>query len=52
MKNISNKAGLSKSYTNHCVRVTVISELVEQGFSSDEIATHTGHKKPKVSWDM
>ena len=45
MKNISKQAKLSKSYTNHCVRVTVISELSEQGFTADEIATHTGHKK-------
>lgn len=43
MKNISIKAGLSKSNTNQRVRVTVISELIEQCFSSDEIATHMWH---------
>jgi integrase len=44
MKNISESAKTSKIYTNHCVRVTVVSELAEKGFSSMEIASVTGHK--------
>ena len=44
MKNISRSTGLSRVYTNHCVRVTVVTELKEQGFSNDEIASLTGHK--------
>ena len=44
MKIISNEARLSKIYTNHCVRVTVVSELHQQGFKNSEIAQITGHK--------
>ena len=44
MKNISRSAGFSRVYANHCVRVTVVTELKEQGFSNDEIASVTGHK--------
>ena len=42
MKRISSEANLSKTYTNHCVRVTVVSELHERGFSLQEIASVTG----------
>ena len=44
MKDISSSAGLTKTYTNHCVRVTVVSELDAQGFSPAQIATVTGQK--------
>jgi len=44
MKTISKDAGLSTSYTNHCVRVTVVTELKEQGFSNEDITNVTGHK--------
>lgn len=44
MKIISHEAQLSKIYTNHCVRVTVVSELHQQGFKNSEIAQITGHK--------
>ncbi|MEL7309423.1 MAG: DUF3504 domain-containing protein, partial [Pseudomonadota bacterium] len=45
MKSISIAAGLEKMYTNHCVRVTVVSELNAQGFSSAQIASVTGQKR-------
>ena len=35
---------LSKAYTNHSVRVTVVSELHNQGFKTSQIAQITGHK--------
>ena len=45
MKSISFAAGLQKMYTNHCVRVTVVSELDAQGFTPAQIASVTGHKR-------
>ena len=47
MKQISSGARLSKTYTNHCVRVTVVTELKQKGHGNDEIATITGHKNPE-----
>lgn len=44
MKTISLGASLSSVYTNHCVRVTVVTNLKESGFSNDDIAGITGHK--------
>jgi len=44
MKDISRVAGLQKTYTNHCLRVTVVSELNAQGFQPDQISSVTGHK--------
>lgn len=44
MKNISKNSDLSTIYTNHCVRVTTISNLSRQGYSSEQIATVSGHK--------
>lgn len=44
MKKISQKANLSRIYTNHCVRVSVVSSLKESGFSLDDIQAVTGHK--------
>jgi len=44
MKKISSKAQLSKVFTNHCIRETVVSELHQRGFSFPEISTVTGHK--------
>ena len=38
LKNLSTAAGLSKTYTNHCVRVTAISILKENGKTNEEIA--------------
>ena len=44
MKIISKSAKLSTEYTNHSVRVTVVSELHHQGFKTSEIAQVTGQK--------
>ena len=44
MKTISQSVTLFRAYTNNCVRVTVVTELKEHGFSSDQIASDTGHK--------
>ena len=40
------KVPLSRKYTNHCIRVTMVTILKEQGFSNVEICSMTGHKKP------
>lgn len=47
MKDISTDARLTKIYTNHSVRVTVVTELHAQGFSHLEICNVTGHKNPE-----
>ena len=47
MKSISTKAGLSMTFTNHCIRATVVTELNEKGYSVQEIQTVTGHKRPE-----
>ena len=44
MKNISNAANLSRVYTNHCIRSTVVCQLKESGMSNDDISSVTGHK--------
>ena len=44
MKRISRNASLSRIYTNHCVRPTVVSNLKSSGFKNDEICLITGHK--------
>ena len=46
MATLSRKANLSKRYTNHCLRVTAITILKENGASNEEIATFSGHKNP------
>ncbi len=44
MKTISNFAGLSQEYTNHCIRSTHITVLDENDFSVGQIMRSTGHK--------
>lgn len=44
MNELSKKAGLSKVYTNHCVRVTAVTKLHDSGFSCVDICAVTGHK--------
>ena len=44
MGTLSTKLNLSKRYTNHCIRVSHITVLKENGFCNSEIATNTGHK--------
>ena len=41
---LTERCELSKRYTNHCVRVTTVQVLCEQGYDNDEIALVTGHK--------
>jgi len=44
MSNLSTNADLHQTYTNHCVRVTVVSVLKNRGYSNEEVASITGHK--------
>jgi site-specific recombinase XerD len=44
MKELSKKANLNNVYTNHCIRVTVVSVLQERGVSNEHISMVTGHK--------
>ena len=47
MSNLSLKLNLSKRYTNHCLRVTFVTILKENGFSNSDICKFTGHKNPQ-----
>jgi integrase len=44
MKRLSERCGLSRKYTNHCIRVAGINVLHKSGFNDKEISTITGHK--------
>ena len=44
MPQLSVWADLSKRYTNHCVRATVVTDLMDAGFSAHEVCAVTGHK--------
>jgi hypothetical protein len=44
MKVISKRAGLTKMYTNHCVRATSVTLLSHAGVETREICKITGHK--------
>ena len=44
MKNMSQAAGLSRLYTNHCLRVTAISVLRARGVDSEDIRTVFRHR--------
>ena len=43
---ISKSANLENVYTNHCIRVSVVTILQEKGIPNEEIAKVTGHKNP------
>ena len=45
MKTISKAARLSKEYTGHCIRSSVVTNLFNKGIAIDEIACVTGHKE-------
>lgn len=47
MKEISKMAHLSKLYTNHCIRPTVVTNLKKAGFADREICAITGHKNER-----
>lgn len=44
MQNISKKAGLSREYTNHCVRASTVTALYQAGVDSHQICLLTKHK--------
>ena len=44
MKHLSVNAELSKMYTNHCIRATVVTELDKKGFEARDIMATTGHR--------
>ena len=48
MKRISEQAGLSQMYTNHCIRATVITSLDQQGFEARHIRAISGHKSDET----
>ena len=41
---LSVRANLSKRYTNHCVRASVITDLKDAGYANHEVCAITGHK--------
>jgi len=44
MKGLSQKAGLSKPYTNHCVRASTVTILYQAGIDTQQICSITKHK--------
>jgi len=46
MARIGESAGLSRRYTNHCLRATCIKQLRKAGFSPQEVCAVSGHKNP------
>ena len=44
MSKISKAAGLSQSYTNHCLRATAVTVLGNSGVSAPDIIAVSGHK--------
>ena len=44
MQKLSKSLSLSKCYTNHCIRSTVVSNLMDNGFDPSAISAVTGHK--------
>ena len=48
MKDLSEKAALSKMYTNHCIRATTISNLDETGFEARHMRVASGHKSDET----
>ena len=48
MRNLSTNAGLSKKYTNHCIRKTCIVTLDKSGFEARHIIALTSHKSEAI----
>lgn len=46
MATLSNEAKLSVRYTNHCIRATVITNLINSGFDPVTISRLSGHRNP------
>lgn len=47
MSTLSRDLNLSRRYTNHCIRVTLVTVLKENGYSNSDICSYTGHKNPQ-----
>ena len=47
MKNLSKKLNLQTMYTNHCIRVTVVTVLKEQQVADKDVMLITGHKNSR-----
>jgi len=47
MKRLSANLRLSKTYTNHCIRVTVVTVMREQSVPNSDIMLITGHKNAR-----
>ena len=48
MRKLSENAGLSMMYTNHCIRATVITNLDRAGFEARHIKAVSGHKSDET----
>jgi integrase len=44
MQKMSAKCGLSKIYTNHCIRATGATVLSEAGYNPADVMSVTGHR--------
>ena len=44
LQRISERSGLSRKYTNHCVRATTVTLLKERGIEDRKVCLVTGHK--------
>ena len=48
MKTLSGKLHLSKTFTNHCIRSTVVTNLIDDGYDTSYISAVTGHKSAEA----
>lgn len=48
MKYLSKQLDLSKNYTNHCIRATVVSNMLDAGHDVSDVAAVTGHKSTEA----
>jgi hypothetical protein len=46
MAHLSTEAKLSERYTNHCIRATVITNLINSGFDAVTVSRLSGHRNP------
>ena len=44
MEKLCEKAELSKHYTNHCIRVTGVTNLTRGNFTAKQVMSVSGHK--------
>ena len=48
LKKLSQQLNLSQEYTNHCVRSTVVSTMINEGYDTLDISAITGHKSDEA----